>query len=253
MSVRYPNPKQYKHQQSQIRYNFKISNTIKQKALKYVFAFKQLNKYHYVKSDLLIDSLEYFVNIIKKWDDKSKQINGWTSCFLTIQIIREILNSLKKKFHYFSRDFRFSNIEALYQLTGCTNKKIIPLNNLLFGLLVAIEEHPSSIQFSNLQIIIEFMAKRQLLYLIPNYRSRGTRTYELPWERIDDPIVDYRKKYLKRRINNIKTRKLLQPNRNQLKINQFFNSASLNKEDDETLELLCSLDNKDEQEEYHNI
>ena len=45
-----------------------MSNTIKQKALKYVFAFKQLNKHHHVKSDLLINSLQYLVNIIKKFN-----------------------------------------------------------------------------------------------------------------------------------------------------------------------------------------
>ena len=244
MSLLYPTPNNYKIQQSQIRYYHNVSNRTKQKVLKYLFAYKQLSRCHTIKSCLLIDCFKYFVAILKKWDLKSKEINGWSSCYLTVKIINGILNGLQKKFGYFSKDIRFSNVETLYQLSFSDNQKITPLNNLIFGLLIAIEDHPSNIDFSELLQIIECLAQRQLLYSIANYKSRGKRTYQLPWERIDDPVIEYRKKYIKQREKIIELRKKLNPDRKQSKIDSFFKrKVILNDEDDKILELLDYLDN----------
>ena len=244
MSLLYPVPNNYKIQQSQIRYYHNVSEKIKQRILKYLFAYKELSRFHIIKSDLLIDSFKYFVTILKKWDAKSKEINGWSSCYLTIKIINNILNGLKKKFGYFSKDIRFSNVETLYQLSSTGNQKIIPLNNLIFGLLIAIEDHPLNVDFCKLLQIIECLAQRQLLYSIANYKSRGKRTYQLPWERIDDPIIEYRKKYIKQREKIVEIRKKLNPDHKQSKIDSFFKKKHiLNDEDDKILELLDYLDN----------
>lgn len=241
MSLQYPTPTKYKVQQSQIRYQYKNTDKIKQLTFKYLFAYKNLDRYHNVKSDILIDSLYYFVNIIKRWDKKSKEINGWTSAFLTIRILNNILNGLKRKFSYYSKEIKFSNVEAIYQTIDCENKKIIPINNLIFGILIAVEEHQNEIQFIELLKILEMMAQNQLIYLIANYQSRRTRSYQFPWERIDDPVIDYRKKYLRQRDNNRRERKIRLDKR-QLKIKHFFNNTSLNEEDLEILKILDDLE-----------
>ena len=249
MSLKYPVPKKYKVKQSQIRYKYKQSKKIKQKALRHSFAWKQIRSFHTVKSDLLIDIFDYFINIIRKWDEKAKELNGWTNCYLLIKILRNILNGLKMKFSYYSKEIKFSNIEGLYQIIDSENKKIIPINNLLFGIMVAAAEHSSAINFFDLQCIVEVMAQNQLLYLIANYSSRGRRRYQLPWETIDDPVVEYRKIYSRKRCKTIENRNKLKPDYKQPKIFHFFQPkvsfhGAENDNDVEILELLEYLDNE---------
>ena len=252
MSIRYPIPQNYKLLQSQIRYEYNKSSSIKQKAQKYLKSFKQLDTLHKIKSDVIIDILDYFKNIIKQWDVKSKEINGWTSCYLIIKITNDILNGFKKKYGYLSKYIEFSNIEKIYQIINVKNMKIIPVNNLIFGLLIAAEVHDET-NFHELQQIVEVMAQSQVLYLIANYRSRGNRTYQLPWERIDDPIIVYRKKYINKRNNIIKIRKRLNPDQKQYKIQDFFKQQTVSTEtcvlsdgDDEILQILEDLDAQNE-------
>jgi len=253
MFIKYPTPQNYRVPQSQIRCRYNKALIIKQKAQNYLNSFKRLDRFHKIKSDVTIDILDYFKNIIKKWDDKSKQINGWTSCYLIITIITAILNGLKRKYGYSSKYIEFSNIDKIYQITNVNNMKIIPINNLLFGLLIATEEH-CEVNFVELQQIVEIMAQSQVLYQIANYPSRGNRTYQLPWERIDDPVILYRKKFTKKRNNIIKTRKKLQPDPTQLKIQHFFKKQTLfqydqdetsilSDGDDEILQIMEELDN----------
>lgn len=249
MSIRYPVPQNYKLSQSQIRYGYRKSSNIKQKALKYLNSFKTLDRFHKIKSDFTIDVLEYFKNVVEKWDVKSKEINGWTSCYLIIKITKNILNGLKKKYGYSSKYIEFSNIEKIYQITNVENMKIIPINNLIFGLLIATEECNES-NFHEIQQIVEVMAQSQVMYLIANYRSRGQRTYQLPWERIDDPVIVYRKKYINKRNNIIRIRKMLNPDQKQCKIHSFFKQQNdisvLSDGDEEILEILEDLDNQNE-------
>ena len=249
MSIKYPVPQNYKIQQSQIRYKYNKSFIIKQKAQKYLKSFKKLDSSHKIRSDVTIDILDYVKNVMKAWDVKSKEINGWTSCFLTINIINDILNGFKKKYGYLSKYIEFSNIEKIYQITNVNNMKIIPINNLIFGLLIASEECDES-NFHEIQDILEVMAQSQVLYLIANYPSRGNRTYQLPWERIDDPVIEYRKKYIKKRNNIIKTRKMLNPDQKQYKIEHFFRKQNetcvLSDGDEEIIQILEDLDNQNE-------
>ena len=252
MSIKYPIPINYSVQQSQIRYTYKKPHSIKHKTLQYLKLYKHLNQVHKIKSDLTIDIFDYFKNIIKKWDEKSKEINGWTSCYLTIKIVSGILNGLKRKYGYTTKYIVFSNIEKIYQITNTQNMKIFPINNLIFGLLIAIKDHQEVLHFYELQQIVEVMAQRQVLYHIANYKSRGKRTYQLPWERIDDPIMNYRKKFAKKRNNTIKIRKNLNLDSKQNKIDFFFTKQNSNENeqsvlsdgDDEILEILEELDNE---------
>ena len=127
----------------------------------FYICYKNISKYkfHKVKSDVVIDSLEYFVNIIKKWDEKSKEINGWRSCYLTYKIVGDVLRGIRRKYGYISKIIQFSNVDEIYQIADVINKKIIPLNNLIFGLFVAIEEHSNYNDFYNLQQIFEVLLK----------------------------------------------------------------------------------------------
>ena len=251
MIPKYPVPSKYKINQSQVRYKYSKPQKIIQKAQKYRNSFKSLSKFHDVQSDLVIDGLEYFVNITKQWDTKSKQINGWTSCYLTIKTLHDILNGFKKKYGYFSKSVKFANIEAIYQISNINNLKIWPLNNLVFGLLIAIEEHPKHSDFHELQDIIEVIAQSQVLYHIANYQYRKNRRYQLPWERIDDPVIPYRKKYNNKREKIIKIRRNVIPDQQQSKIKDFFQQTSstlpipqiLDSDDDEILAILEELDN----------
>ena len=248
MSLKCPISQNYKVQQSTIRYKYLHSNKIQQKAQKYLNVYKNINFLYILKSDLAIDGLDYFINILQIWDKKSKEINGWTSCYLTINVMKEILTGFKQKYGYLSKNIEFANIEHIYQISNTKNRKIIPINNLIIGLLIAIQEHSKYTDFHELQQILECMAQLQLLYLIPNYKSRGNRTYQLPWERIDDPVVEYRKKYIGKREKKIKIRKQVNPDKKQSKINHFFQSVNdssiLDSEDDEILDILEELDNE---------
>lgn len=246
MSIRYPVAQNYKLLQSQIRYQYNKPKNIIQKAQKYLKSFKQLDTHHKIKSDVTIDILDYFKNIIKQWDVRSKEINGWTSCFLIIKITSDILNGLKKKYGYLSKYIEFCNIEKIYQITNVNNMKIIPINNLIFGLLIAAEECDET-NFSELQEIIEVMAQSQVLYFIANYRSRKNRTYQLPWERIDDPVIVYRKKYINKRNNIIKIRKRLNPDKSQYKIQDFFKQQTIQTFSHENHNETCALSDGDEE------
>ena len=245
-TLKYPISKKYKVQQSQRRYNYRKAENIKREALGYLFAYKQLSCWHTIQSDVLIDALDYLINILTKWDDKSKQLNGWQSCFLMIKTLRNIQTRLKIKFSYFSKPIKFANIEAIYQTIDCVNAKIIPINNFIFGLLIAVERHPKRVDFVKLRSIIEIMAQNQMLYLIANYPSRNKRIYRLPWERIDDPVIEYRQKFMKKREKTIKERQILQQDKKQSKIYHFFKKTIIDhdSDDEEILNLLEYLDNE---------
>ena len=259
MIPKYPVPVNYKVPQSQIRYKYKKSESIKKKARYYATCYKNISKYkfHKVKSDVVIDSLDYFVNIIKKWDEKSKEINGWKSCYLTYKIVGDVLRGIRRKYGYISKIIQFSNVDEIYQIADVINKKIIPLNNLIFGLFVAIEEHSNYNDFYNLQQIFEVLAQGQVLYHIPHYKSRNDRRYQLPWESIEDPVIEYRKKYKIKREKNIKIRKNLAPKKKQSRIHDFFvgkrklhsEDTVLDSDDDEILDILDELDNQRSQDD----
>ena len=248
MFIKYPISQDYKVQQSQIRYKYLYNKNIQNKAKQYLKAYKHLNVLYVLKSDHAIDGLDYFINILRKLDQKSKEINGWTSCFLIINIISEILKGLKQKYGYFSKSIEFANIEYIYQLSNAKNKKITPINNIIFGVLIAIQQHSKSTEFNELQQILECIAQYEMIYLIANYKSRGNRTYQLPWERIDNPVFEFRKKYFRTRENRIKNRKKVNLDSKQSKINHFFqrmnHSSILDSDDDEILDLLEYLDNE---------
>lgn len=247
MSLKYPVPENYKVEQSKIRYQYFQSQKIQNKVHKYLNAHKNLNFLYILKSDAAIDGLDYFINVIEKWDEKSQEINGWTNCFLMIGTLRSILTGLKRKYGYLSKSIKFANVERIYQVSNAENKKVIPMNNLIFAIFIAIQEHQRHTDFVELQQILECIAQVQFLYLIPNYKSRGNRTYQLPWERIDDPIIEYRKKGFRKRENKIKTRKKVNPDPKQSKIKHFFvrvkSPSILDSEDDEILEIMDYLDN----------
>ena len=260
MIPKYPVPVHYKLPQSQIRYKYKKSESIKRKARHYASCYKSLNiRYglHKVKSDVVIDALDYFVNIIKQWNEKSKEINGWGNCYLTYRIVGDILRGIRRKYGYMSKIIQFNGIEGIYQIADVINKEIIPLNNIIFGLFIAIEEHSNYNDFYNLQQIFEILAQGQVLYHIAHYKSRNDRHYRLPWEIIDDPIIEYRKKYKIKREKNIKIRKDLAPKKKQSKIHHFFARKSildvedtvLDSDDDEILDILDELDNQKSQDE----
>lgn len=258
MIPKYPIPVNYKLPQSQIRYKYKKSESIKRKARYYATCHKNLNvTIHKVKSDVVIDALDYFVNIIKKWDEKSKEINGWSSCYLTYKTVGDILHGIKQKYGYMSKIIQFAYIENIYQIANVLNQKIIPLNNLILGLFIAIEEHSNYNDFYNLQQILEVLAQGQVLYHIAHYKSRNNRRYQLPWETIGDPVIEYRKKYRIKREKSIKIRKELEPKKKQTKIHHFFIRKSildsedtvLNSDDDEILDILDELDNETSQDD----
>ena len=255
MIPKYPVPVNYKLPQSQIRYKYKKSESIKRKARHYATYHKNLNgtrRLHKVKSDVVIDALDYFVNIVKKWDKKSKEMNGWKTCYLTSKLIGDILNGIRLKYGYMSKIIQFAYIETIYEIADVINQKIIPLNNLIFGLFIDVEDHSEWHDFYNLQQIFEILAQGQVLYHIGHYKSRNNRRYQLPWETIDDPIIEYRKKYLVKREKNLKIRKDLEPKKNQSKIHDFFVSKNrfhyddeiLTSDDDEILDILDELDNE---------
>ena len=75
MIPKYPVPVNYKLPQSQIRYKYKKSESIKRKARHYATCHKSLNvTIHKVKSDVVIDALDYFVNIIKNGMKNQKRL-----------------------------------------------------------------------------------------------------------------------------------------------------------------------------------
>ena len=252
MLPKYPVAKKYKVPQSQVRYNYNKPNAIKRKAEEYLKLRRSLGltKLHRVKSDLIIDALDYFVNIVKKWDKKSKEINGWTSCFLTTSVVGEILKGCKQKYGYTCKFIEFVNVEMIYQIVDVENRNIWPLNDLVFALFVVCEENSEYNQFYYVQQVLQVLAQRQVLYHIAYYGSRKQRRYQLPWERIDDPVIDYHKSYRINREKRNKIRKNLKIDKTQSKINYFFpdvaEQALLNYffDDDEIIAILEELDNE---------
>ena len=156
-----------------------------------------------------------------------------------------------------SKIIQFAYIENIYQIANVLNQKIIPLNNLILGLFIAIEEHSNYNDFYNLQQILEVLAQGQVLYHIAHYKSRNNRRYQLPWETIGDPVIEYRKKYRIKREKSIKIRKELEPKKKQTKIHHFFIRKSildsedtvLNSDDDEILDILDELDDETSQDD----
>ena len=46
------------------------------------------------------------------------------------------------------------------------------------------------------------------MYHIANYKSRGTRSYQLPFERADDPVLDFRRKFTKMKMEAMQQKKV---------------------------------------------
>ena len=66
MSIKYPISHNYKVQQSRIRYEYLQSKKIQKKVHKYLNAYKNIKLLYFLKSDSIIDGLDYFVNVIEK-------------------------------------------------------------------------------------------------------------------------------------------------------------------------------------------
>ena len=214
----------YKVQLSKIRYQYQKDKTINASIVRCVSGNKCLDTaiYH-VPSGLLIDSLQYLVDITQLWDARSGRINGWKSAGLTIFIAQKMLTSQKYKYEYNPTDIKFSGVWSMYAIAEIKNDYIDPLNNVLYGVWVASAQNKNTSDLSTLIAIIEGLSKSQLLYHIPNYPFRGTRPYKLPWEVPGDPVVEYRMKFGKESLSqrervNVHEQTLLK----QTDIRQFF-------------------------------
>lgn len=188
--------------------------------------------FHSVYSDTLIMSFDYFVHISRLWDQKSREINGWTSAHLTISTAQTMLSGLKSKYRYNPKDIKFANVTSMYSISGIVDKNISALNAALFAIWIAAAENPATTDFINLRTIIEGISKSQLMYHIANYKCRRNRPYKLPWEVHDDPVIEFRKKYTKIAMDKMQKSKVDKEIKfRQPGIRQFFKPMSRKKTD----------------------
>ena len=189
---------------------YKYSNTKAQKlAFECIFNKNQSRLTFTVDVQLAKYSFEYISNIIAKWDERSKKLNGWKNCWLTLKYIRPIYKQFKVKFElgpkqnpYLDKKITFRTIQNVYQQLSLKDNYSRGLNQLLFAILVAVSKHRNIRDFENICDVLEIMAQNQLIYCICSYKSRGNRAFYLPWECPDDPVIHYRKQF-KNKINRI--------------------------------------------------
>ena len=223
--ISYPRPNQYKVRQSKVRYKkYKIPDRYKREALSLIDYWKQHSStFHYAGSDVCITAMEYFTNIVTKWDEKSQELNGYKSCYLTISIAKQVLHPLKQKYAFKSKSIQFVIADHIFhQLEVEMNHKCWAVHNVVFALFLACEKYGKNDDWYKLRYIVEIIAMTQVMFHIDRYESRGGRTYTFPWESIDDPVIQYRKDYETTRRNKIKELNELKSNAKQPTIKNFW-------------------------------
>ena len=210
--LKYPKTKKYKVLQSKIRYQYKtkdldanailtnrsIVNAILARK-KYVAAF------HYVNPCILIPSFNMFIDILKKLDEKSRELNGWKSAHLTIINAKEMLEAIRKKFRdkTSTKRWMFRNEHTIYELLNITKSKTPHvIKELFFGIWIACSKYDTEGELIMLRDVIEGLSKSQMMYHIAMYKSRKNRNYILPWEVVENPLNDWKKFNSSDRIQN---------------------------------------------------
>ena len=210
--VKQPEGTLYKRVISGTRYKYR--NTKAQKIAFDCIFFKNQTRLTFTADVQLAKySYEYIANIIAKWDERSKILNGWKNCFCTLQQMRAIYKQFKVKFElgpneknpYLDKKITFRTIQNLYQQLSLKDTYSRGLNQFLFAILLAVSKHRNIKDFENICDVLEILAQNQLIYCIGSYKSRGQRAFYLPWECPDDPIIHYRKRF-KNKINKIITK-----------------------------------------------
>lgn len=211
--LKYPVRRHYQNQRSSIRYQYqhpvldpngmKINHGI----VNYI-TWEQNNipTFCHVSSAVLITALEMFRDIIVFWDAKSKDINHWSSCFFLKSNADKMLRVLKEKFACNHERIRFHDVDSIYNILNYQTSAPQPVKKIFFKIWKIAENNQNQQHYLKLLSLIEGLAKAQLIYLIPSYKSRGNRPYVLPWEITLHPDVKYYKKYsiskIKKRIDH---------------------------------------------------
>lgn len=210
--LHYPIRRNYQHVQSSIRYQYKHDKfdpngqRTNQQIRNYIsWENNNSSSFHYVNSSLLIVVFEIFRDIIKFWDEKSHDINNWYSCYFINQNVETMLKALRSKYRSQPERIQFFNVNSIYTILKYKPKEPFIVQKKLFKLWVMASENQNESNYLNLLHLIEGLAKSQLIYAIPNYPSRGNRSFVLPWEETVMPDIKYQKKYnhdkIKKRIS----------------------------------------------------
>ena len=212
--IEYPQIKKHKKPLSKIRYKYQNekldanAKKLNRKIVQAILGDVKSGTVLAARSDMVVTSFDYFVNIMRIWDDKSKEINGWKSCFFTIHNAREMLKAIKTKYSANPQTIEFRNISEIYYILGLKDKGYTALNKVFHAIWIATSKHGDINSFIDLRTIIEGIAKSQVMYHVANYKSRGSRTYQLPFEQADDPVHEYRKIYTARTMQAMQKKKV---------------------------------------------
>lgn len=202
--LKYPKKKKYKNQQSNIRYQYKNksfdvnaykTNTNIIKIL--LWKKNHLSSFKYVDSCVLIAGLSLFIKAVELMDKKCKELNGWRSSYLTMKFSIEMLIAIKNKFKNSNTSvrWRFCNEFDIYNgLNLQRSKAPLKLKEILFGIWVICSKNATENKLIHLRDLIEGVAKSQLIYHIGSYKSRKGKKYYLPWEIVEDPLIQWRAK-----------------------------------------------------------
>ena len=228
--TQYPKRTDYKGQLSTTRYQFKherkdVNGKKDTAATRQCLLYEPRNHLEpfTVHSNTAITAFDYLIKTLETWDTKSKELNGWSSAFFTILNARNMMQRIKYKYNYKPATLKFTNANSIYRILELENKGYYYLNKNLLSVWMAASKYEGYQQFLTLLTVVEGIAKSVLIFSIPNYKSRGNRTYRLPWETANDPMIPYRKKYIKSKMRQVQSQrssdtiKLKQPG-----VTQFF-------------------------------
>lgn len=202
VDLRYEKRQKYQLPQSSIRYQYRHprydvnGKRINQQMREHLtWGRNNIDFVHSVSSATLIVTLKIFTDIIKFWGKKSREINGWDNSYLLQHNAKFMMNKLKQKYKKKCCIIEFDNVHSIYEILGYTTTAPWKQQEVYFNLWRIAANNQDEKHYIRLLYLIEALAKSQLIWLIPNYKSRGDRKYELPWKVTEDAAIKYKKRY----------------------------------------------------------
>ena len=202
--LKQPIKKCYKVPISEIRYDYKNENA-KKIAIECIFFKNEQRELIEADTQLTMESFNFVTKSMKKWEERSKKLNGWGNLFFSFSKTRDMCTAIKDRYknkmekdEYKQKKIKFMNIHNIYNQLLLQNPYVDGINRFLFSIWVAASKVENISNFKEACEALEILAKNQAIYCIANYKSRKNRAYFLPWDCPEHPVNDLKRKYIKR-------------------------------------------------------
>eukprot|EP01084_Bolivina_argentea_P008114 15173_1 len=142
---------------------------------------QKLRKPQSVNVHQCIQSIDYLISILNKWNERSKILNGWKPMGLIRSRMYQIRASLIKSEQYIV-DIKFICLNDIETKINVKKITINGINRFAYAFFLLVLHYATSTNRTQIQECIKMLLKNQFIYAISSYKYRNKRKFQLPWE-----------------------------------------------------------------------